>query len=345
MCKKKFITFCLFFVLFPVLASICNGHTIVEDKCPSKVIYTFDPENFVSGEIQKFENKHYFFNVIHQETPFGYTVHELKVAPKNQPEHMIIFKFEGVVFEVVELELDQRRLGAELLVADKPSARGYQHSLLPSLSLDAGSVSLVSEFTELPEKSIQRYWSLPESYYPMFTDINDDGECEIVNFNENFQHEFTYPRWYVNPEVYSFNAILGRAELNTKLTRDFVDTLWNDQKYKLWQLRNRIKQSKTTLEFYNKMPEFDLGISATRYLFTAKQVNKFNSALNDLELLMREFQKLEVTDGFDAPPIFFHLISGQKFSDYAEMSQRLLIFTNQELMDLESLYEIISKLN
>ena len=190
-----------------------------------------------------------FFNVIHQETPFGYTVHELKVAPKNQPEHMIISKFEGVVFEVVELELDQRRLGAELLVADKPSARGYQHSLLPSLSLDASSVSLVSEFTELPEKSIQRYWSLPESYYPMFTDINDDGECEIVNFNENFQHEFTYPRWYVNPEVYSFNATLGRAKLNTKLTSNFVDTLWNDQKYKLSQIQNRIKQSKNTLEF------------------------------------------------------------------------------------------------
>jgi len=345
MCKKKFITFCLFFVLSPVLVSICNGHTIVEDKCPSKIIYTFDPEKFVSGEIQKFENKHYFFNVIHLETPVGYTVHELRVAPKNQPDYMIILKFEGVVFEVVELELDQKRLGAEFLVTDKPSARGYQYSLLPSLSLGAGSVSLASQFTELSEKSIQRYWSLPESHYPMFTDINDDGECEILNFNENIQQEFVYPRWYVNPEVYSFNAVLGQAYSNTILTRNFVETSWNDQRYKLTQIRNRIKQSKNTSEFYNKMPEFDLGVSATRYLFTAKQVNKFDSALNDLELLMREFQKLEVTDGFDAPPIFFHLISGQKFSDYAEMSQRLLIFTNQELMDLESLYEIISELN
>ena len=68
-------------------------------------------------------------------------------------------------------------------------------------------------------------------------------------------------------------------------------------------------------------------------------------SINCLDSSVEERQKLEVTDGFDAPPIFFHLISGQKFSDYAEMSQRLLIFTNQELMDLESLYEIISELN
>ena len=325
--------------------SICYGHTIVENKCPSKVIYTFDSEKFVSGKIQKFETKHHLLNVVHFETPAYYPVHKLKIVPKNQPGRMIISKFEGVVFEVVELELDHRGFGEEFLVTDKPSARGYQYSLLPNSSLDTGRVSLEGEFDELSEKSIQRYWSLPESYYPMFTDINDDGECEIVNFNENFQREFTYPRWYVNPEVYSFNAILGRAKLNTKLTRNFVDTLWNDQKYKLSQIRNRIKQSKNTLELFNKMPEFDLGISATLYLSIAKQVSKFNSALNDLRLLMREFQKLEVTDGFDTPPLFFDLVSKQKYSDYAKTSQRLLIFTKQELMDLKSLYEMISELN
>ena len=106
-----------------------------------------------------------------------------------------------------------------------------------------------------------------------------------------------------------------------------------------------MKQSKNTLEFFNKMPEFDPGISATLYLSTAKQVNKYDSALNDLQLLMREFQKLEVTDGFDTPPLFFDLVSGQKFSDYAQTSQRLLIFTKQELIDLKSLYEMIRDLN
>ena len=345
MFKKKFITFCLYSILSPVLVSMCYGHTIVENKCPSKVIYTFDSENFVSGKIQKFETKHHLLSVVHFKTPAYYPVHKLKIVPKNQPERMIISKFEGVVFEVVELELDQRGFGEEFLVTDKPSARGYQYSLLPTSSLDTGRESLNGEFDELSEKSIQRYWSLPESYYPMFTDINGDGECEIVNFNENFQREFIYPLWYVNPEVYSFNATLGRAKLNTKLTSNFVDTLWNDQKYKFSQIQNRIKQSKNTLEFFNKTPEFDLGISATLYLSIAKQVSEFNSALNDLRLLMREFQKLEVTDGFDTPPLFFDLVSKQNYSDYAKTSQRLLIFTKQELMDLKSLYEMISELN
>jgi len=340
--KKKFITFSLYFVLSPFLVSICHGHTIVENKCPSKVIYTFDSENYVSGKIQKFETKHHLLSVSHFETPANHPIHELKIAPKNQPDRMIISKFEGVVFEVLKLELDKRGFGEEFLVTDKPSARGYQYSLLPSSSLDTDSVSLEREFSELSEKSIQRYWSLPESYYPMFTDIDDNGECDILNFSELFQQEFTYPRWYVNPNVYSFNAILGRANLNPKLTRNFVDTLWNDQKYKLAQIRNIIKRSENTMAFSNNMPEFDLGISATRFLYTAKQVNEFNSALSDLQLLIKEYHQLKVTDGFKVPPLFFHLIPGQKFADFVEMSKKAKIFTEEEMDKIQPIYNMIT---
>lgn len=340
--KKKFITFCLCFVLSPFLGSISHGHTIVEDKCPSEVIYTFNSENFVSGKIQEFETKHHLLSVIHFETPANHPIHELKIAPKNQPDSMIIFKFEGVVFEVLKLELDKRSFGEEFLVTDKPSARGYQYSLLPSSSLDTDSVSLEREFSELSEKSIQRYWSLPESYYPMFTDINDNGECDILNFSELLQQEFTYPRWYVNPDVYSFYAILGQANLNPKLTRNFVDTLWNDQKYKLAQIRNIIQRSENTMTFSNNMPEFDLGISATRYLHTAKQVNEFNSALSDLQLLRKEYQQLKVTGGFEVLPLFFHLISGQKFADFVEMSEKAKIFTDEEIDKIQPIYNMIT---
>ena len=342
MLKKKFITFCLYSVLSPVLVSICYGHTIVVDKCPSKVIYTFNSENFVSGKIQRFETKHHLLNVIHFETPGYYPVHELKIASKNQPDRIIISKFEGVVFEVVALELDQRGFGEEFLVTDKPSARGYQYSLLPNSSLDTDSVLLASEFNELLEKNIERYWSLPENYYPMFTDINDDGKCEIVNFNEKIHQEFTYPRWYVIPSVYSFNAVFGRAKLNQKLTRTFVNTLWNDQKYKFAQIRNRIKRSKNTSEFSNKMPEFDLGISATRYLYTAKRVNEFNSAINDLRLLVKEYKRLKVLDGFGNPPLFFHMTSGQNFADFVKMSEKAKMFTDQELDKIQPIYSMIT---
>ena len=342
MAKKKFIKFCMHFVLSPVLVSISYAHTIVEDKCPSKIIYTFDSHDFVSGRIQKFQTKHHLLDVIHFETPTYYPVHELKIAPKNQPERMIISKFEGVVFEVAELELDQRGFGEEFLVVDKPSARGYRYSLLADLSLGTGNRSMASEFNELSEKIIQRYWSLPESYYPMFTDFNDDGECEIVNFNENIQQEFIYPSLYGIPEVYSFNAVLGQAKVNQNLTGNFVDTLWNDQKYKFVQIRNRIKRSKNTSEFFNKMPEFGSGISATRYLYTAKQVNEFNSALNDLRLLIKEYKRLKVVDNFGNPPLFFHLISEQKFADFVEMSEKAKMFTDEELDKIQPIYSMIT---
>ena len=342
MFKKKFIKFCMYFVLSPVLVSISYAHTIVEDKCTPKIIYTFDSDDFVSGRIQKFETKRHLLDVIHFETPAYYPVHELKIAPKNQPERTIISKFEGVVFEVVELELDRRGFGEEFLVVDKPSARGYRYSLLAASSLDTGNRSMASEFNKLSEKIIQSYWSLPESYYPKFTDINDDGECEIVNFNENFQQEFIYPRWYGIPEVYSFNAVLGRAKLNQKLTGNFVNTSWNDQKYKFVQIRDRIKRSTNTLEFFNKMPEFDLGISATRYLYTAKRVNEFKSALNDLRLLIKEYKRLKVVDNFGNPPLFFHLISEQKFADFVEMSEKAKMFTDEELNKIQPIYSMIT---
>ena len=332
----------MYLVLFPVLVSISYAHTIVEDKCPSKIIYTFNSDDFVSGRIQKFETKRHLLDVIHFETPAYYPVHKLKIAPKNQPERTIISKFEGVVFEVFELELDRRGFGEEFLVVDKPSARGYRYSLLADSSLDTGNRSMASEFNELSEKIIQRYWSLPESYYPMFTDINDDGECEIVNFNENFQQEFIYPRWYGIPEVYSFNTVLGRTKLNQKLTGNFVNTLWNDQKYKFVQIRDRIKRSTNTLEFFNKMPEFDLGISAARYLYTAKRLNEFNSALNDLRLLIKEYKRLKVVDNFGNPPLFFHLISEQKFADFVEMSEKAKMFTDEELDKIQPIYSMIT---
>ena len=342
MIKENFIIFYLYFFLSPILVSICYGHTIVEDKCPSKVIYEFDSEKFVSGETQKFETRNYLLNVVHFETPSGYTVHELKIAPKNLPDRIIISRFEGVVFEVVKLELDQRGFGEEFLVTDKPSARGYQYSLMPSSSLDTDSISLANKFNQLSRESIQRYWSLPESYYPMFTDIDDNGECEIINFNEKFQQEFTYPQWYVTPEVYSFNSIIGRAKLNSKLTRNFLNTLWNDHKYKYKQIWNFIKHSNNTSEFFNKMPEFDLGISATQFLHSAKQVKEFNSALSDLRLIIIEYQRLTVTDGFDVLPLYFNLISGQEYSDFLELIKKVKIFTDQELDKIKPIYKMIT---
>ena len=90
------------------------------------------------------------------------------------------------------------------------------------------------------------------------------------------------------------------------------------------------------------MPEFDLGISATRYLYTAKRVNEFNSVINDLRLLVKEYKRLKVLDGFGNPPLFFHMTSGQNFADFVKMSEKAKMFTDQELDKIQPIYSMIT---
>jgi len=258
---------------------------------------------------------------------------------------MIISRFEGIVFEIALQEFDKNGYGQEFLITDKPGARGYRYSIMPSSSLNPDNVSLVQEFQKLSEKQIQSYWSLPESHYPMFTDIDRNGECEVISFNETFQNEFKYPRWHVNPEVYSFDSILGQAKQNQKLNKDFIYTLWNDQTYKFNRIINHIKNSKSTSEFHQKMPEFDFGISATKFLHTAKQVKEFSVALNNLKTLLYEYNALIITGGFYDPPIFFHLNYGQPFSDFKKLNKKSFIFSDEELNQIRPIYQMLLKHN
>ncbi len=181
---------------------------------------------------------------------------------------MIISKFQGVVFEVLKLELDKRGFGEEFLVTDKPSARGYQHSLLPSSSLDTGSsIAGNASSVNSQRKASNDIGHFPKVIIQCSLTLMMMVNVTSVNFSELFQQEFTYPRWYGIPDVYSFNAdSRGEQTLIPKLTGNFVDTLWNDQTYKFAQIRDRIQALRQTpWRSLNNMPEFDLGISATRF--------------------------------------------------------------------------------
>ena len=186
------------------------------------------------------------------------------------------------------------------------------------------------------------FWSLPESDYPIFSDINNDGVCEIINFTEKFQREFMHPHWYVSPTIYSFDSLSGQAKFNKSLSIRYLNTLWNDQKYKLKQIINLIKSSNSIDEFYSKMPEFDPGISATKFLYIAKSVKKFDIALIGIETLLRDYQGLRKQDGLYTPPVFFHLTSGFKFSEFETKSKRASIFTNEEIQKIYPIYAMVA---
>ena len=329
-------------IIFASIISVCSAHTIVEQKCSSEHIYTFNSNNFEPTEIQQIETENYFINIVHSKRLVAYPHHQLSIIKKSHPNRLFTYSFDGIAFEVVSLELDKHAHGKEFLVTDKPSARGYRYSVIPSpLSVSENDLK-ANKLLQNSEKNILSFWSLPESYYPMFSDINNDGVCEIINFTEKFQREFMHPQWHVSPTIYSFDSLSGQAKLNKSLNIRYYNTLWNDQEYKLNQITNLIKSSNSIDEFYSQMPEFDPGISATKFLYIAKNVNKFDIALIGLETLLSEYRSLRKQDEFYAPPVFFHLSSGFKFSEFETLSKRASIFTNEEIQEIYPIYAMVA---
>jgi hypothetical protein len=167
------------------------------------------------------------------------------------------------------------------------------------------TISLFNESFSTAHKNSKEFWSLPESYYPMFSDLNNDGQCEIINFSDNFQKRFVNPDLFVSPNVYSFDSVFDKVDIEENLDAFYAQTLWNDQIYKLRQILNLIKLTKTTTQFHSKMPEFDWGISANKFLYCAVQVDKFDEAVALLNTLMEQYNNLEVDGNWYEPPIFY----------------------------------------
>ena len=104
----------------------------MEQKCSSEHIYTFNSNNFESAKIRQLETKNYFINIVHFDRRVSYTHHQLSIAKKTHPNRLFTYNFDGIAFEIVSLELDKHSHSEEFLVIDKPSARGYRYSVLPS---------------------------------------------------------------------------------------------------------------------------------------------------------------------------------------------------------------------
>lgn len=281
------------------------GHTIVKETCPSEIIYKFDRYEFTSGVTKTTTNRTNNLHIKHHESSTGIITHEVKIVDEDNPDIMNASEFEGFVFYIAEIELDKKNDGKEFLITDKPSARGYRYSIMNGSPMRDKTISLFNESFSTAHKNSKEFWSLPESYYPMFSDLNNDGQCEIINFSENFQKQFVNPDLFVSPNVYSFDSIFDKVDIEENLNADYAQKLWNDQIYKLRQLLNLIKQTEATTQFHSKMPEFDGGISANKFLYCAVRVDKFDEAVVLLHTLMERYNNLEVDGNWYEPAIAY----------------------------------------
>lgn len=286
--------------------SVSFGHAIVKELCPVETIYKFDRNEFISGVTKTIRNNTKNLQITHHESPIGIIVHKVVIVDKDYPDIMISSEFEGVVLHIAEMELDSKNDGKEFLVTDKPSARGYRYSIMNGFPIKDKTISLISGSVSgsKDHKKNKEFWSLPESLYPMFSDINNDGQCEIINFSESSQKQFVYPELFVSPIVYSFDSIFDKVDINENLNAEYARTLWNDQIYRIRRITNLIKQSKTTSQFHSKMPEFDWGVSAKKFLYCAKQVGKSEEASVLLQTLKEQYNNLEVDNNWYDLPVF-----------------------------------------
>ncbi len=244
------------------------SHTVVEGKCDDATIYEYNSETTQNNESILLDTDNYILTLQHRSDVWD--IHDLKIAPKTNPDQTALFQFEGPVFEIITLELDNIALGKEFMVIDKPSARGYRYSLIPS----------PQEKTTNPNLHFWALWSLPEHDYPMFTDLNNDQVCEILTFDEDYVIAFKYPSFMVTSNAYQFEAISGQLSLNSALTHQHIQSQWEDELYQYNRIMNSIGNAKRKEDIHLQMYEFELEtISATRFLYTAKQVGEFPEAI------------------------------------------------------------------
>ena len=325
---KQFVTFFGVSIAFPFEV---YSHTVVEDQCENTTIYSFDSEANYNNQPLLIETNSYILKI--QNRSEIWDIHELEITSKSNPIKSVQLLFEGPVFEITSLELDNTALGKEFMVTDKPSAQGYRYSLIPSL--DGKTITNNSQLSQL--------WSLPEHDYPMFTDLNNDQVCEVLDFNEKYISYFKHPSFMVSSNAYRYNAQMGQLELTSSLNKQHIQTQWDDELYRFQRLLQAIEKTESKEDISLQTYESEIeAIFATRFLYTAKQVGQFLGAIERLEHLFLAFNKLEAEDNLSYVPFIWSIWGEISFEEFKELNNDIELFSQSELMEIENIFVIIN---
>ncbi len=337
---KRFYTHPIIFIwlVFNHISPL-SAHSIIKDKCSWQNIYSFDADNFIPDKIIQLETANHRVQISHSRSSSGWPLHKLHIVAKEGSHLSLIQQFEGPVFEIDTAEMDRTADGLEFLITDKPSARGYRYSLLPSSTLPADTNGLAEIFEASSKKRRADLWSLPESLYPIITDVNADGQCEILDFNEAHNTYFTYPAFYVTAKAYRFYADEGMLKEDTALTNQFVKTQYNDLLYQANSIINLIQNARTTMDSVTGMAEKNLNdLAAIKFLYAAKQTGHFSDAVQKLQNIAISFSNLSTQDEAAAPPYYFFATGQTDFADLLELNRQASLFTSSQMTTIQKAF-------
>jgi len=308
------------------------SHTVVDAQCDNSTIYKYDSESSHNNNPTFIETSQYKLKILHQSDIWD--IHELEITSKSNPIQTVQLQFEGPVFEITTLELDDKAIGKEFMITDKPSARGYRYSLIPSLL----------GMTITNESQLSQLWSLPEHDYPMFTDLNNDQVCEVLYHNDEHISYFKYPSFMVNSIAYQYNAKVGQLKLASSTNKKHIQTQWEDEIHRYRKIILAIGNSYGKDYIDLLMYEFEIEpISATRFLYIAKQVGKFSEAIKLLKHLFLAYNDLEAEDDLSNAPFSWSIWGEISFDEFNELNNEIRLFSDDEMQDIKSIFAMMKR--
>ena len=340
MAFRKLSIACVALVLALFSACAVEAHSIVSSRCDSVQLYSSE-EDSGAGEsvltsLGTLSSRNFTPRVLRKLGEIQDTYH-LLLGVGSSSEAPVAVEFLGPVFEIRAIQMDPRTDDYQLLVVDKPAARGYRYSFI-SLSPSAlgrprSELDYSPKFVTDQTIAMHAEYGMPDSIYPLLTRVSEGSACDLVMFEERFDEYFRYPEFWVSPRVFLFNSETGLVEENQAKTALYRLTEWADARHQLQRLINVVSNA-THVD--NVFAESYL--SVPKYLWLAKEADQFGEATEKVNQLISIYAELNGRSEHDRPPLMFANAGVDELEVFKEVNRDLGLFSDHEFEIIERIY-------
>ena len=331
---------CVALVLGVFSTRAIEAHSVVSSRCDSVQLYSSE-EDSRAGEpvltsLDTLGSRNFTPRVLRKPGEIQDTYH-LLLNVGGPSETSVVVEFLGPVFEIRAIQMDPRTDDYQLLVVDKPAARGYRYSLI-SLSLSAlgrrqSERAYSPKFVSDQTIAMHAEYGMPDSIYPILTRVSEGSACDLVMFGERFDEYFRHPEFWVSPRVFLFNSETGVVEENQAKTALYRLTEWADAQHQLQRLINAVSNATHADNVFAESY-----LSVPKYLWLAKVADQFGEATEKVNQLIRIYAQLNGRSEHDRPPLMFATTGVDELRVFKEVNRDLGLFNDHEFEIIEQIY-------
>jgi len=317
-----------------------EAHSVVSSRCDSLQLYSSE-EDSGAGEpvltgLGKLGSRSFIPRVQRKPGEIQDTYH-LLLGVGSSSETPVVVEFLGPFFEIRAIQMDPRTDEYQLLVVDKPAARGYRYSFI-SLSPSAlgrrqSERDYSPKFATDQTIAMHTEYGMPDSIYPLLTRVSEGSACDLVMFEERFDEYFRYPEFWVSPRVFLFNSETGVVEENQAKTALYRLTEWADARHQLQRLINAVSNATHADNVF-----VESYLSVPKYLWLAKEADQFGEATEKVNQLISIYDELNGRSEHGRPPLMFATTGVDELRVFKEVNRDLGLFSDHEFEIVERIY-------